>query len=211
MKEIRLFAMLIIALVAMTGCKDDDEPGPATPEQMEQLTGHWYAEIPLSGETSNWRSMEEGDLTTYDKIGALIYLNGHVTDVCYWGYIFLKDGDMVNYDGIFRRDEEAKFSIRMDMEGNITPSSHLPNAPQVTNMRYVKEKDIITADVTYKEKTVSLVFHRPTMDQEPILRQFWNMLAEEGIVGGGGDGDDSQYETGISGGNANEPSRSKEN
>ena len=97
------------------------------------------------------------------------------------------------------------------MDGNITPSSHLLNAPQVTNMRYVKEKDIITADVTYKEKTVSLVFHRPTMDQEPILRQFWNMLAEEGIVGGGGDGDDSQYETGISGGNANEPSRAKEN
>ncbi len=126
---------------------------------------------------------------------------------------------MVNYDGIFRRDEEANFSIRMDIEGNITPSSHLPNAPQVTNMRYVKEKDIITADVTYKEKTVSLVFHRPTMDQfhrptmdqEPVLRQFWDMLAEEGIVGGGGDGDDSQYETGISGGNANEPSRAKEN
>jgi hypothetical protein len=153
--------------------------------------------------------MEEGDLTTYDKIGALIYLNGSATDACFWGYIFLKDGDMVNYDGIFRRDEEANFSIRMDMEGNITPSSHLPNAPQVTNMRYVKEKDIITADVTYKEKTISLVFHRPTMDQEPILRQFWDMLAEEGIVGGGGNEDDSQYKTGISGGNANEPSRAK--
>ena len=76
--------MLIIALVAMTGCKDDDEPGPATVEQMEMLTGHWYANLPLVGETDNWRTIEEGDVTGYNNIAVVIYLNGAVPDACFW-------------------------------------------------------------------------------------------------------------------------------
>ena len=209
MKELKIFVMLVIALVAMTGCKDDDEPGPATQEQIELLTGHWYAELNMSGETDNWRSMEEGDLITYDKIGALIFLNGTVSDDCYWGYIFLKDGEMVNYDGLYRRDQEANFDIKMDSEGNITPSSNLPNAPVVTNMRYDFQRDIITADVTYKEKTVSLVFYRPDHEQEPALKQYWETLVQVGVFGSSGESDNDKYKTDINGGNANEPSRAK--
>lgn len=52
--------MLIIALTAMTSCSDNDNEavGPATKAQYEAVTGHWYAEIPISGETDNWRTQD---------------------------------------------------------------------------------------------------------------------------------------------------------
>lgn len=205
MKIIRLFTMLFIALAAMTSCKDD-EPGKASQEQMQMLTGHWYAEIPVHGETDNWRSEAEGDVAAYEKIGAMIYLNGSETDACYWGYLFLKDNDMVNFDGIFRRDEEARFSIAMDSEGDITTSSHLADAPQVTNMHYDSKQDVITADVTFKGQTFHLTFKRPTADQEGPLSDYWEILQEEGIVGGFSDKGDEQ-DTNVSEDGATGPSR----
>ena len=210
MKEIKLFAMLIIALVAMTGCKDDDEPGPATVEQMEMLTGHWYADLPLVGETDNWRTIEEGDVTGYNNIAVVIYLNGAVPDACFWRYLYMQDNELVNYDGLFRTDKDANFTIQMDSEGNITPSSHMGGAPVVTNMRYDFERDIITADVSFKGYTLTMTFYRPNKDQESRLSEIWAILSEEGIIGGDAD-DTSTHNTNISGGNATEPSRAKKN
>ena len=42
MKKIWIF---MFALLAIVSCKDDD-PKPATAEQLQKLTGHWYAELP---------------------------------------------------------------------------------------------------------------------------------------------------------------------
>ena len=198
--------ILLFGLLAIVGCKDDDDKAKlATDEQMNEMTDHWLAEVPISGETENWRTEEEGDMTTYDKIVALIYLNGASPDACYWGYLYMQNGDMVNYDGIGRRDKEANFEFKMDRDGNITTSSHLPNAPQVTNMHYTGS--VITADVTYKGKTFSLTFTRPTSKQEDTMSEFWQMLAEEGIVGGYSDEGDEQR-TDLRDNNATEPSRS---
>ncbi len=210
MKEIKLFAMLIIALVAMTGCKDDDEPSPATQQQMELLTGHWYADLPLVGETDNWRSIEEGDVTGYNNIAVVIYLNGAAPDACFWRYLYMQDNELVNYDGLFRTDKDANFTIQMDSEGNITPSSHMGGAPVVTNMRYDFERDNITADVSFKGYTLTMTFYRPNKDQESRLSEIWAILSEEGIIGGNAD-DTSTHNTNISDGNATEPLRAKKN
>ena len=198
--------ILLFGLLAIVGCKDDDDKAkPATEDQMKEVSGHWLAEVPISGETENWRTEEEGDMATYDKILALIYLNGAYPDACYWGYLFMQDGDMVNFDGLGRRDEEANFEFKMDREGNITTSSHLSNAPRVTNMHYTGS--VITADVAYMGKSFSLTFTRPTAEQEAALNEFWELLAEEGIVGGYSDRGDEQR-TDLSDKDATEPSRS---
>ena len=112
---------------------------------------------------------------------------------------------MVNFDGLGRRDEQANFEFKMDRDGNITPSSHLPNAPQVTNMHYTGS--VITADVAYKGKTFSLTFTRPTAEQEATMQEFWEILGEEGIVGGYADNGYEQR-TDLSDIDATEPSRS---
>lgn len=144
-------------------------------------------------------------MTSYDKILVLIYLNGEHPDACYWGYLFMQNGDMVNFDGIGRRDKEANFEFKMDREGNITTSSNLPNAPQVTKMHYTGK--IITADVAYKGKSFNLTFTRPTAEQEATLSEFWQILGEAGVIGGYSDDGDEQR-TDVHDNNATEPSRS---
>ena len=198
--------VLLLALPTLAGCDHDDDPADnnATEEQLHELTGHWYAELPISGQTENWRTEEEGDMTAYDRIGALIYLNGEVTDACYWGYIYLQDGDMVNYDGLHRRDEAASFEIKMDRDGNITTSSHLEGAPQVSNMRYAN--GFITADVSYRGNNVNLVFHRTDTQEEEALKALYEILEEEGIIGGYEDQGD-HLNTDVTGEGATEPQR----
>lgn len=208
MKQTKIIAALFIALLAMTSCSNDDNEaaGPATEAQLEAVNGHWYAEIPISGETDNWRTEEEGDVTTYDKIGTLIYLNGYFPDACYWGYLYLKDDDMVNYDGLHRRDNEANFAFTMDSEGNITPSSYLPDAPVVNNMRYAN--GVITADVSFMGHNVNLVFTRVDIAKEKVFKDFYDILAEEGIVGGYAD-EGNKQKTDVTDNDATEPMRAR--
>lgn len=208
MKTVKKAALALLALLALASCAaDDNEVIPVADQLLQQVNGHWYVEVPISGETDNWRSEEEGDVTTYDKIGALIYLNGYYPDACYWGYLYLQDGDMVNYDGLHRNDEEANFAITMDSQGNITPSSHLPNAPVVNNMRYAN--GVITADVTFEGKSFSLTFNRTELSQEQTLIAFYDILAEEGIVGGSTDMGDA-FITDIEESAAQEQARSRQ-
>lgn len=207
MKKIWIF---MFALLAIVSCKDDD-PKPATAEQLQKLTGHWYAELPANGETANWRTLEEGDMTTYDHIGVVIYFNGDTPteEVSYWGYLYLQNGDLVNFAGLMSEShEQSSFSFTMDEDCNITPSSHLKDAPKVTKMHYDREKDIITAEVNYKGETYYLTFTRPTGDNETLLNDFWDMLIEAGEIGGSAD-KGTEIDTDVEEGGATESSRAK--
>ena len=191
MKKIFMF---LFGLLAMVSCSDnDDNPsvGPATKAQYEAVTGHWYAEIPISGETDNWRTEEEGDVTTYDKIDALIYLDANTNDVIvtfgFWGYIYLQDNDMVNYGGLLSSDDDI-FQFSMTSDGYITPSSHLADAPKITNMHYDATANVITATVDYKGKSLSLTFVRPDEEAMSRLNECYEILMEEGIVSAYDDG-----------------------
>ncbi len=203
----KILPTLAIALAAMTGCSDEEtRPQYASQQQLEEVTGHWYTEIPLTGETANWRTEEEGDITDYDHIGALIYLNGYDTESSFWGYIFLKDDELVNFDGIFQRDDEARFDFSMFSDGRILTSHNLADAPEVSNMLYADGK--ITADVSYKGQAFSLTFTRPNEEEEPHLQEYWELLVEAGIVGGFADSGD-EMSTEVSDENADEPSRAR--
>jgi len=207
MKKIFMF---LFGMLAIASCSNDDNEtaGPATQAQLEAVTGHWYAELPISGETDNWRTEEEGDVTTYDKVAALFYLNGYTTTECWWGYLYLQDGDMVNYGGIDLNETSNMFSFTMTSEGDITPSQHLANGPKVTNMHYDSKKDIITADVDYSGHTLSVTFTRPTASQATQLNEYFDILQEEGIVGGYED-KDSQLKTDVTDDDATETPRAR--
>ena len=204
--------MFLFGLLAMVSCSDnDDNPsaGPATKAQYEAVTGHWYAEIPISGETDNWRTEEEGDVTTYDKIDALIYLDANTDDVIvtfgFWGYIYLQDNDMVNYGGLLSSDDDI-FQFSMTSDGYITPSSHLADAPKITNMHYDATANVITATVDYKGKSLSLTFVRPDEEAMSRLNECYEILMEEGIVSAYDDGGNIILSD-VTDKNADEPSR----
>lgn len=214
MKTKSIFAMLIIALTAMTSCTDNKDnlpAGPASEAQLEAVTGHWYAEIPISGETDNWRTEEEGDVTTYDKIDALIYLDANTDDVIvtfgFWGYIYLQDNDMVNYGGLLSSDDDI-FQFSMTSDGYITPSSHLADAPKITNMHYDAAANIITATVDYKGKSLSLTFVRPDEEAMTRLNECYEILMEEGIVSAYDDGG-WKIDSDVTDDDATEPMRAR--
>ena len=179
--------MLVVALVAMTGCSEnDDNPVGATQDaQYDAVSGHWFAELPISGETDNWRTEEEGDKTTFDKVTAIVYLGDHVMKEGWWGYLYLQsDDEMVNYGGLDLSQHDTQFSYYMTADGHITPSSHIQNMPQVTNMMYDSVNDIITGDVTYNGQSYQLTFIRPSDDEWERLNEYFYILLEEDIVGG---------------------------
>lgn len=205
-----LLGLLVIALLTLAGCRSSDEedskPKPATPEQLKKIDDHWLAIVPLSGETDNWRSEEEGDKTAFDHVYVIIFMNTYFTEDSYWGYIYTKDGEMVNYDGIDRRNVDITFDFTMDSNGYIKPTWQLPDVPQVKTMRYDEAKDVITADVSYKGYSVSAVFNRVDQDDE-FLNEFWMTLVDEGLLGYDDEGDELHTE--VTDENADEPSRGR--
>lgn len=208
MKLTKIFAMLIIALVAITSCSDNED-NSVVEAQYDAAAGHWYAELPISGETENWRTAEEGDMTTYDKVTAIFYLGGSFMKDGWWGYLYLKnDNEMVNYGGLDLAKHETQFTFNMTADGHITPSSHVQNMPKVMNMQYDSVRDVITADVTYKGQSYHLTFSRPTDDDWERLDEYFYILLEAGVVGGYDDGGD-YLDTDISNDDATEPQRAR--
>ena len=208
MKLTKIFAILFIALVAMSSCSvNSDNFVEVT--LYDEVAGHWYAELPISGETENWRTAEEGDTTTFDKVVALFYLGDSLIKDGWWGYLYLKDdNEMVNYGGIDLSHQANQFNYYMTADRYITPSSHIENTPKVTNMLYDSIKDVITADVTYKGQSYRLTFVRPDDDVWERLYGYYYILLEEGIVGGYDDGN-GYLDTDISNDDATEPQRAR--
>ena len=211
MKKIFMF---LFGLLAMTSCTNDDNEtvGPATAAQYEAVSGHWYAEIPISGETDNWRTEEEGDVTTYNAVDAVFYLgsgtfDGDIITNGWWGYLYMQDGDMMNYGGL-RINEDDGFTFTMTSDGYITPSSHVQNAPQITNMHYDAKADVITADVAYNGRTLSLTFVRPVDETMQHLNELYEILYEEGIIGGYYDGG-WKIDSDVTDDDATEPMRAR--
>ena len=211
MKTMKKIFMFMFGLLAIASCSNDDDEtaGPATQAQLEAVTGHWHAELPISGDTDNWRTEEEGDVTVYDKVAALFYLNGYTTTECWWGYLYLQYGDMVNYGGIDLNEQGNMFSFTMTNDGYITPSQHLANGPKVSSMHYDAKADIITADVDYSGHKLSVTFTRPTAIQTSQLNEYFDILQEEGIVGGYED-KDSQLKTDVTDDDATEQQRARQ-
>jgi len=207
MKTIRIFVALFIAIMAMSSCSKDDNSAtrPASPDQIDALSGHWYADLPISGETMDLRTMDDpDDKAAYNHIGAIIYFNPVYTDWSYWGFFYMKDDEFVNVDGLNHLTTDANFDFTMDSDGHITPMSQLSNAPQVSNMYYQGDK--ITATVTYMGHSLDMAFRRPDEKQETMLEGIWEFLVKNGLVIGG---DYDEVETDISDEQATEPSRAR--
>ena len=207
MKTIKIFAALFIALVAMSSCSKGDYPvvRPASQAQIDALSGHWYTDLPISGETMDMHTMgDSDDKTAYNHIGAIIYFNPVYTDWSYWGFFYMKDDEFVNVDGLNHLTADANFDFTMDSDGHITPMSQLSNAPQVSNMYYQGDK--ITATVTYMGHSLDMAFRRPDEKQETMLEGIWVFLVKNGLVIGG---DYDEVETDISDEQATEPSRAR--
>ena len=201
---------LLFGLLTMTSCSEEDNPvNTASQEQYDAVSGHWFAELPISGETENWRTEEEGDMTTFNKVTAIFYLSDHLMKEGWWGYLYLQGDEMVNYGGIDLNKHENQFAYDMTADGHVTPSSHIENMPKVTNILYDSSKDVINANVTHNGQSYQLTFTRPDNGAWERLNEYFNILLEEGIVGGYDDGGD-HINTVVTDKDATEQQRSRQ-
>lgn len=194
MKNTLLYIMLGIIVMAFTSCHDDSAPFDSN-----LLNGHWYAEIPISGNIENWRT-EEGEMTTYDHIGVILLLYP-LTNNGVLAHLYLQNGEMVNYDGFnYFQDGSGYFDFAVDSDGNISVSNYKNGTFEPKNLRYVDGK--IIGEINGQ----TVIFTHPSEQQENFLEDVWQMLVDEGVVGGSDDGG-SWYGSDISDQNATTPAR----
>lgn len=199
-----LFALLGLgASIAFAACSSDDdekekeEPEVVEPVDPEAIGGHWYVEIPRTGDVVNWRS-EVLEMTTYDHIGVILYVNSYDGEG-YWAHLYFKDGEIINYSGFGKDQEGGEFKYTMDDAGNISISRLMPNTPPFENFKYADGQIVAMMD----GQTVT--FAHPVGEKEAMLEDFWELLVEEGLIGYGDD--DTSIDTDISDKPAAEPSR----
>lgn len=113
MKQIKIYAMLFIVLVAMSSCAKQDTPSSASNILMKKLVGEWIVEMPVSGLEANLSSdiviPDDGDMLTM-----IFHFNDDGTG---WKELnVMREGEMI-YSVINRYEMEFMYSI--DDQGKI--------------------------------------------------------------------------------------------
>ena len=161
MKEIKILAALLIALVAMSSCSSEDLPVMVPVD----ADGEWYAEVAMTGTTYDMRS--EGELieVNYDHIGVKLSLKEGIGE---WTHYYIKDGEMVNYEGGY--DNLFEYTTAGDGTIQVNSFDELDDLSFVKslNMRY-RDSRILTKVKCHCGKQKALV---STGDSTVALGEF---------------------------------------
>ena len=191
MKNIKILAVLFIALMAMSSCSSEDTP-VIVPVDVD---GKWYAEIAMTGTTYDMRSEDELIEVPYDHIGVKLSLKEGIGE---WTHYYIKDGEMVNYEGSY--DNLFGYTTAGDGTIHVNPLYELDDISFVEglNMRY-RDSRILT-----KVNGLDVVFSSPTAEETVKLKS-WDAIITEDHMGYAGD----EIETDLDPNNADEPSRAR--
>lgn len=191
MKEIKILAALLIALVAMSSCSSEDLPVMVPVD----ADGEWYAEVAMTGTTYDMRS--EGELieVNYDHIGVKLSLKEGIGE---WTHYYIKDGEMVNYEGGY----DNLFEYTTAGDGTIQVNSF----DELDDLSFVKSLNMRYRDsrILAKVNGLDVVFSSPTAEETLMLKR-WDAIITEDHMGYAGD----EIETDLDPDNADEPSRAR--
>ena len=182
MNRLNIFFVLLISLVALTACKDDDDPKI----NLSDVEGSWQTTVAGEGIAEDWST---GEMEEYDHFAYTIYMNDDgegILTVAYLSY-----GEVLSVD-------RYEFTYTIDGHGNIHFDMKDPNTPEITYLRYMDGK--VYAEIN--GETVMLERYYPNaLGGDPYN-------PDEAERGGHDQGD--QYNTGISDDPATQPSRVKQ-
>ena len=191
MKEIKILAALLIALVAMSSCSSEDLPVMVPVD----ADGEWYAEVAMTGTTYDMRSEDELIEVPYDHIGVKLSLKEGIGE---WTHYYIKDGEMVNYEGgydnLFEYTTAGDGTIQVNSFDELDDLSFVKNL----NMRYRDSR------ILAKVNGLDVVFSSPTAEETLMLKR-WDAIITEDHMGYAGD----EIATDLDPNNANEPSRAR--
>ena len=191
MKEIKILAALLIALVAMSSCSSEDLPVMVPVD----ADGEWYAEVAMTGTTYDMRSEDELIEVAYDHIGVKLSLKEGIGE---WTHYYIKDGEMVNYEGGY----DNLFEYTTAGDGTIQVNSF----DELDDLSFVKSLNMRYSDsrILAKVNGLDVVFSSPTAEETLMLKR-WDAIINDDHMGYAGD----EIETDLDPDNANEPSRAR--
>lgn len=191
MKEIKILAALLIALVAMSSCSSEDLPVMVPVD----ADGEWYAEVAMTGTTYDMRSEDELIEVAYDHIGVKLSLKEGIGE---WTHYYIKDGEMVNYEGGY----DNLFEYTTAGDGTI----HVNSFDELDDLSFVKGLNMRYRDsrILAKVNGLDVVFSSPTAEEAMMLKR-WDAIITEDHMGYAGD----EIETDLDPDNADEPSRAR--
>ena len=189
MKNIKILAVLFIALMAMSSCSSEDTP-VIVPVDVD---GKWYAEIAMTGTTYDMRSGEELIEVTYDHIGVKLSLAEGIGE---WTHYYIKGGEMVNYEGGY----DSLFGYTTTGDGTIKVSS----LDEFDDIAFVKGLNLHYSDglIVANGNDPNLIFSTPSGDTVAKL-YLWDAIIADDHMGYESD----EIETDIDPNNADEQSR----
>lgn len=191
MKEIKILAALLIALVAMSSCNSEDLPVMVPVD----ADGEWYAEVAMTGTTYDMHSEDELIEVPYDHIGVKLSLKEGIGE---WTHYYIKDGEMVNYEGGY----DNLFEYTTAGDGTI----HVNSFDELDDLSFVKGLNMRYRDsrILAKVNGLDVVFSSPTAEEAMMLKR-WDAIITEDHMGYAGD----EIETDLDPDNADEPSRAR--
>ena len=191
MKEIKILAALLIAFVAMSSCSSEDLPVMVPVD----ADGEWYAEVAMTGTTYDMRSEDELIEVNYDHIGVKLSLKEGIGE---WTHYYIKDGEMVNYEGGY----DNLFEYTTAGDGTIQVNSF----DELDDLSFVKSLNMRYRDsrILAKVNGLDVVFSSPTAEETVKLKR-WDAIINDDHMGYAGD----EIETDLDPNNANEPSRAR--
>ena len=113
MKQMKIYAMLFIVLVAMGSCSKEDNTSSPTQSLAQMLVGEWIMELPVSG----LEAAPGSDIVIPDDADMLTLIFHFDADGYGWKELnVMREGEMI-YSAINRHETGFKYSI--DGYGNV--------------------------------------------------------------------------------------------
>ena len=191
MKQMKIYAMLFIAILVMSGCSKDDDDTTVF-SLREKLFGEWIMELPVSGLEVDPIS----GIVIPDDADGLTMIFHFDADGTGWKELnVMREGEMI-YSAINRHETGFKYNI--DEQGKVEVVFDEGDSDE--KLQFNGEM------LTYVFDDVEFYLERATDDQIQSYKK-----ASDEWHGGSDEGGDegSSIETGVSKTDANEPSRAK--
>lgn len=191
MKTIKILTALFIALMAMSSCINEDNPVPAP----ANVDGEWYTEVAVTGVTYDMGSVDELIEVGYDHVGVKLSLEGGVG---MWTHYYIKDGEMVNYDGGY----DNLFGYVPMSGGSILVKS----LNEFDNISFVDGMDLRYSNrhIVANLNGMDVVFSNPSAEEALKMRK-WDAIITDDHMGYAPD----EITTDFDPNNATEPSRAR--
>lgn len=189
MKQMKIYAMLFIAILAMSSCAKEDNATTAF-RLKQKLVGEWIMELPVSGIEADPVS----DIVIPDDADMLTLIFHFNADGTGWKELnVMREGEMI-YSANNRYETEFKYSI--DEEGKIKVDYDENDSNDKLHKLHFNGSTL-----TYEQEDVEFYLERATDDQIQSYKK-----ASDEWHGGSDEG--SSIDTDIDKTDAGEPSRS---